>query len=275
MIDYGTELIGFPMMVLFAKDIAMLLVTKGSEQQKTTRSCAKEYGEVLGKSHVWDYELIRPELEGNSYGTVTIDSTVVRVRKSSSRKREYVHVTCKCGLAKWILLDNLKRGAVKGCRQCQQPRRAPKWLYVRLNAAKDRCCNVNNSRYQDYGGRGIEFRFARVIDAAVYCLEQLGATKEGQLDRKDNDGHYEIGNLRWTTAKLNMNNQRVQLTAKLHRFRMLHPDIKYADSTLLAYFGKGMTEKELIHRWSLGKKPRGYGILSTPDPEIALLCRDF
>lgn len=253
----------------------MSSVTKGSEQQKTTKSCATECGEVLGKSHVWDYESIRPELEGVSYGTVMIDSATVRVRQTSSRKREYVHVTCKCGLSKWILLDNLKRGVVKGCRQCQQPRRAPKWLYARLNAAKDRCCNSNNLRYHDYGGRGIEFRFTRVIDAAVYCLEQLGASKEGQLDRIDNNGHYETGNLRWTTAKVNTNNQRVQITAKVHRFRQLHPEVRYSDRTLLQYFGRGMTREELIHRWSLGHKPRGYGILSTPDPDIASLCREF
>lgn len=95
-----------------------------------------------------------------------------------------------------------------GCRQCGHPRRAPKWLVQRASAAKDRCTNARNRRYSDYGGRGIEFRFSAPIEMAVWIQENLGLHRSLQIDRINNDGHYEPGNLRYVTPKQNMGNRR-------------------------------------------------------------------
>lgn len=80
--------------------------------------------------------------------------------------------------------------------------------------AKDRCTNAKNSRYKDYGGRGIEFKLTsfrklideigpRPIDGSIYML-----------DRKDNFGHYEHGNMRWATSVESNNNKRPQYNSR-------------------------------------------------------------
>jgi hypothetical protein len=43
---------------------------------------------------------------------------------------------------------------------------------------------------------------------AVWVQENLGLCRDMQIDRIDNDGHYEPGNLRYVTAAENMHNTR-------------------------------------------------------------------
>jgi hypothetical protein len=73
--------------------------------------------------------------------------------------------------------------------------------------AKDRCSNLNSQAWKNYGGRGIEFRFKSFTE---FYLE-LGPRPNGlTLDRINNDGHYEIGNVRWATRSQQQSNQRRQ-----------------------------------------------------------------
>jgi hypothetical protein len=72
-------------------------------------------------------------------------------------------------------------------------------------AAKGRCTNPNNKDWADYGGRGIEFRF----HSLEQFLEVLGPRPKGlTLDRIENNGHYEPGNVRWATWEQQQNNRR-------------------------------------------------------------------
>jgi|HubBroStandDraft_6_1064221.scaffolds.fasta_scaffold73295_3 transposase-like protein len=70
--------------------------------------------------------------------------------------------------------------------------------YQALNNAKQRCTNPNNPGWRNYGGRGIEFRFESYEEA----LQTIGPkpSPRHEIDRIDNDGHYEAGNLRWVTG---------------------------------------------------------------------------
>ena len=74
------------------------------------------------------------------------------------------------------------------------------------DGAKERCNNKNHISFQNYGGRGIEFRF----NSFTEFLDELGPRPVGySLDRINNDGHYEVGNVRWSSLKdqaLNRNN---------------------------------------------------------------------
>lgn len=78
----------------------------------------------------------------------------------------------------------------------------------------NRCHNPAQPRYADYGGRGIvvcaEWR-ASVEAFASYVEESLGQRPGPlySLDRIDNDGHYEPGNLRWADSKTQNNNRRL------------------------------------------------------------------
>jgi hypothetical protein len=72
-------------------------------------------------------------------------------------------------------------------------------------AAKNRCNNPNNGKYANYGGRGIEFRF-NDFDEFLACLGVRPSLKHS-LNRIDNDGHYEAGNVEWALPYAQQRNQ--------------------------------------------------------------------
>lgn len=74
-----------------------------------------------------------------------------------------------------------------------------------------RCGNPNNDSYGDYGARGIGVYelWNRFEVFLAYILAYLGESLPGQsLDRIDNDGNYEPGNIKWSTAFEQIHNRR-------------------------------------------------------------------
>lgn len=69
-------------------------------------------------------------------------------------------------------------------------------LYI-YKEAKSRCENPRNKNYKHYGGRGIQMRFSSFSEFFA-CLGPRPSPKH-TVDRKNNDGHYEVGNVRWAT----------------------------------------------------------------------------
>jgi hypothetical protein len=73
---------------------------------------------------------------------------------------------------------------------------------------RHRCSNPNTQYWANYGGRGI--RVAPEWDDFAVFLADVGR-KPGpgySLDRIDNDGNYEPGNVRWATAAQQSQNSR-------------------------------------------------------------------
>ena len=73
---------------------------------------------------------------------------------------------------------------------------------------KARCFNPKGTEYANYGGRGITVceRWKKSFDA---FLADMGLRPSGRsIDWIDNDGNYEPGNCRWTTAKEQTVNRR-------------------------------------------------------------------
>lgn len=78
--------------------------------------------------------------------------------------------------------------------------------YQAYYSAKSRCTKPRSRGYKHYGGRGIEFRFTSFEEFFGELVPRpVGMT----LDRKNNNGHYEVGNVRWATWKQQNNNRRV------------------------------------------------------------------
>jgi hypothetical protein len=81
---------------------------------------------------------------------------------------------------------------------------------------KQRCTNPADAGYHNYGGRGIQFRFNSVLEGALWIMETLGLKRSLQMDRINNDGHYEPGNLRYVTrSQQNLNKRQSVLSESL------------------------------------------------------------
>ena len=119
----------------------------------------------------------------------------------------------KSGLQSWC------RACKRKCnRRYQQSNKGKKMRLKYLNtikghlrqvygAMKNRCNNQTNNRYKRYGGRGIKCRFTS-DEFVDYVVNVLKVNPMGlQIDRINNDGHYEVGNIRFVTCKENNNNK--------------------------------------------------------------------
>jgi hypothetical protein len=79
-------------------------------------------------------------------------------------------------------------------------------VYKLAHEAKRRCTVPSNPAYPRYGGRGIEWRFKDFSE--FYAHIGPRPSSKHLLDRIDNDGHYEPGNVRWATPKQSLANRR-------------------------------------------------------------------
>jgi hypothetical protein len=77
---------------------------------------------------------------------------------------------------------------------------------------KDRCYNPNNSYYNCYGGRGITICDAWKNNYQAF-IAYVGRKPPGMksLDRINNDGNYEPGNVRWATDVQQATNKRATI----------------------------------------------------------------
>lgn len=122
---------------------------------------------------------------------------------------------CDCGNIKTIRAHKLKAGTTVscGCYSREVTAAAQKKLiansvkhgyfgtpeYQSYHQAQYRCRRPKHHAWHRYGGRGIEFKFG----SFGQFIEHIGPRPAGTtLDRyPNNDGHYELGNVRWATPK--------------------------------------------------------------------------
>ena len=112
--------------------------------------------------------------------------------------------TKSCGCLKSKRIENLNKTHIL--------RSDP--LYNTWLSQKSRCLNKNATGYKNWGGRGIKFS-DEFLDIAVWMeyVKSLPNYENREkdnltLDRIDNDGHYEKGNLRWVDRKTQNKNRR-------------------------------------------------------------------
>ena len=133
----------------------------------------------------------------------------------------YVRAHCGCGLERDANLRFMETGRSVQCKGCATRARhrrdgelivltpVDKRLQKRVNAWFQRCGNPKDRSWRNYGARGIECRFASVKQAVDYIKATLPHPTYLKLDidRRNNDGHYEPGNLRLVTRKVNLANR--------------------------------------------------------------------
>ena len=156
------------------------------------------------------------DLTGQRFGQLVVIELAER-----HARRVFWRCLCDCGKAKNVESSNLHNGRTNSCghlRSLGHPRRrphpvAPTRLRGRIRpeygvyrSAMNRCRNPRVTDFKYYGGRGIEFRFT----SFEHFLTTLGPRPADNLsvDRINNDGHYEPGNVRWATPSQQARNKR-------------------------------------------------------------------
>jgi hypothetical protein len=121
---------------------------------------------------------------------------------------------CDCGLPpKPIRMDGLSNGAVVSCGCVQKERTTTHGLtnhplYGRHRHMISRCTDPNSPAYPNYGGRGITV-CQRWLDVRNFVQDLEPLYRPGcEIDRINNDGNYEPGNIRFVSSKVNADNRR-------------------------------------------------------------------
>lgn len=84
--------------------------------------------------------------------------------------------------------------------------------YTCYAQAKQRCNNPNATSYKNYGARGIKFLYSTFNEFISDVGER--PSKLHTLDRIDNNGNYEIGNVKWATWEEQVKSRRPRSDTK-------------------------------------------------------------
>lgn len=84
----------------------------------------------------------------------------------------------------------------------------------------ERCSNVKNKDFKNYGGRGISYD--KKWECFLNFFDEMGEapSKEMSIDRIDVNGNYEKSNCRWATRVIQENNKRNSIKISINKNEM-------------------------------------------------------
>lgn len=163
-----------------------------------------------------DFDLLPISSNAVSVGDVFGQLRVVATGRKKSDGRSIAVCKCSCGSDdRQIRFDALTSGRTVSCGCIHKERTSTHKMskhrhYKRWWGMIDRCSNKKNPSYAHYGGRGIKV-CERWLDINNYIADLPDGYFEGaEIDRIDNNGDYEPGNVRWATTSENCDNRRTR-----------------------------------------------------------------
>lgn len=169
-----------------------------------------------------------PKMKTYEVGTVFSRLTVIGIAEpritNDGRKQAMSLCQCECG--KQIVTRNaeLERGGSKSC-GCLTVEKSKQRLLKHgfstsltgrsVQAANARCNNNKHVAFKNYGGRGITIN-PEWIKNPQLLIDEIGPrpSSDYTLDRINNDGNYESGNVRWATRSEQAKNKRKRARRK-------------------------------------------------------------
>lgn len=180
------------------------------------------------------------EMEGKKFGRLFVLS------RAGSNKRGLAKWICKCDCGRSLKVNgaDLRNGNTASCgcslnkSNGEAKTRTPE--YGCWESMISRCENKNNKYWHNYGGRGIKV-CPTWRNSFVTFLSDVGRrpSREYSLDRINNDGDYEPGNVRWATREQQNQNRRPRRTYLHWRFSASHAYrvVDDFESVLASYTG--------------------------------------
>lgn len=156
--------------------------------------------------------VVRTIIIGERFGKWTV------IGAEQSRKTvKYCKVECDCGTISIVRFARLYSGDSLGCQPCccignkngvthGYSKKSEYRIWIEI---KSRCFNPKKPEYHYYGGRGITMHGPWIHDFISF-YNHIGPrpSLKYSVDRINNNGNYEPGNIRWATREEQVNNTR-------------------------------------------------------------------
>jgi hypothetical protein len=152
---------------------------------------------------------------GSRYGRLTVVGY-------ANNSKSIAKLVCDCGKPHAARASAISSGSIKSCGCLRNEKSRERFLVKNLTHGlrgtpeysvwdniKQRCFNPRHKAYINYGGRGILMcqewasSFMAFLDHVGYRPSRLHS-----IDRIDNDGDYEPGNVKWSTKSEQAMNRR-------------------------------------------------------------------
>lgn len=211
----------------------------------------------------WDEKL--QEIKKMDLGNRFVPDGVTIVEGERSRK--YIPLRCHlCGKTKAYLVENITSGKSGRC-SCDRrtkyrdiPRHIVKSLGDRYDAAVQRCNPNARAVQMRYGWEGIRVEISRE-DYIRFFYENYSEWEimNYDIDRINNDGNYELGNIRMVPRAVNINNRELTkftyfkgikypASELFDAIRTEYPEFSYAHDYTAKLAREGLTGEEIIRR---------------------------